>query len=696
MSNIDNLLATKYNNISIEKENKDNIKKFVKLYKNKLKGDNNTLKDMKKTFNQITPKNIRKSSLEKIANLSLNKKDFLKIVTHSLISIMLSEIIKCQRTLYNTDKSIIKDNKERIILYNSCTIWAISNNKELSKLAKILGINIPQIPSNYEIISEKRSVSQLRLILKGYNYKGIDNFSKKMLMFLLPDEDRSNIEYDTLMSRYKNSEYGFKDIVNWNDLDIEKNKKFMISLFPNPNIISDNNKKIFLENLSLRYSIIYIVLRIILFFGFNVDRNLNINIIKPLFRVEEDVIIGICSKNTFKLVKSIIKFLLFIRMEYLSNLMLLVICESIKADNKLYKKFNKNNKLDRLLKLNENFKQYTYGNNIQLYGLNYKDNSCYIDSTLMALLGPRNSIIKEKIVYKDLQTIKYEKIRWALCAKDKDKDIELRENIQKSIKDIDDKIRGKNNNIETCSNLRRQIKKCPGVHTFHGTDTQDAGEFFTYLMNLFQIDITKSVRKTYGRNKAKDKWKLQSKFEDKNTSPIINIESTSLLNIKSDYDISNFIIQKQYTTFDDKNKWYPKKKENSKLSFVYKKEIFKVTESPIVIFNLLRTYGEPIYSKNNEFINIKERNIWKNIKAPESFILNKTKLNLVSIVVHTGGAHYVCNFKFIDNWYWYDDSPSKSSNTIKRIGKYSDMINTDPSPLNHGTIFIYVKDNKEI
>jgi ubiquitin C-terminal hydrolase len=212
-------------------------------------------------------------------------------------------------------------------------------------------------------------------------------------------------------------------------------------------------------------------------------------------------------------------------------------------------------------------------------------------------------------------------------------------------------------------------------------------------MNLFQIDIAKSFRKTYGRNKVTDKWELQSKLEDNNTSPIINIESTSLLNIKSGYDISNFTIQKQYSTFDDKNKWFPKRKTNPNLSFLYKKEIMKVTESPIVIFNLLRTYGEPIYSKNNEFITIKERNIWKNIKAPESFILNKTTLNLVSIVVHTGGAHYVCNFKFMNDWYWYDDSPFEQSNNIKKIGKYSDMINTKPNPLTNGTIFIYVKDD---
>ena len=56
----------------------------------------------------------------------------------------------------------------------------------------------------------------------------------------------------------------------------------------------------------------------------------------------------------------------------------------------------------------------------------------------------------------------------------------------------------------------------------------------------------------------------------------------------------------------------------------------------------------------------------------------------------------MCNFKFMNEWYWYDDSPFESSNTIKKIGKYSDMINTEPNPLTNGTIFIYVKDNKEM
>ena len=70
-------------------------------------------------------------------------------------------------------------------------------------------------------------------------------------------------------------------------------------------------------------------------------------------------------------------------------------------------------------------------------------------------------------------------------------------------------------------------------------------------------------------------------------------------------------------------------------------------------------------------------------------ILKDKLLQLSAIVVHTGGAHYIANFKCNGKWYWYDDNPGGSSHTIKYTGSYENMLNTKPNPLSHGTLYFY-------
>ena len=69
-------------------------------------------------------------------------------------------------------------------------------------------------------------------------------------------------------------------------------------------------------------------------------------------------------------------------------------------------------------------------------------------------------------------------------------------------------------------------------------------------------------------------------------------------------------------------------------------------------------------------------------------IKDKT-LYLTSIVIHTGGAHYVSVFKCERNWFYYDDNPGSSSHIIKYIGSYEKMLEIHPNPLSHGTLFFY-------
>jgi hypothetical protein len=328
-------------------------------------------------------------------------------------------------------------------------------------------------------------------------------------------------------------------------------------------------------------------------------------------------------------------------------------------------------------------------------GLNYVSNSCYMDSTLLSLFAVPNKVITDNILKKNLDDLETFQKRWSKCSNNIKTDIKRRKNIQTALNQITESIRGLNT-VKECTMLRRLIAKCPGTQPFHRGGTQDAGEFLAYLFNLFQIDIAKTVRKTYGTNQTGDDpdWKLIRKQVDKKASPIIDIVSTTLRDIPKDYDITKFVKKTEYTVLGETERWFPDKVNKPGLSYLRKKETFKMKRSPYVIFNLTRTYGEARFSKPNnpekpKFLGMRTKNIWKRISAPEKLTIKGKDLYLTAIVVHTGGVHYVANFKCDNDWFWYDDRPDSSRHIIKHIGSYEKMIKTNLKPLSHGTLFFY-------
>ena len=349
---------------------------------------------------------------------------------------------------------------------------------------------------------------------------------------------------------------------------------------------------------------------------------------------------------------------------------------------------------DEIYKLIINLKDKNSDERCDIKGLNYTGNSCYMDSTLLCIFSVYNKIITENILEKDLSALKtIGRNLWSKCDENIDNDIKRRQNIQKVLNNITESMRGLDN-VKKCSNLRSLIAKCPGSQPFHGTGTQDAGEFLSYLFNLFQVDVANTRRSSYGSNDLDNnpKWILVSKQKDNYASPIIDVVSTTLKMIPDDYDITQFVKQTQDSILEDSDIWIPDK-NNPLVTYTRRKEVFKIQKSRLIIFNLVRTYGEASFSKTKtgrgKFKGIVTKNIWTGISAPETMILNDVKLDLSAIVVHTGSVHYVANFKCNNEWFWYDDNPSSSKHLIKHIGSYDNMLKTKPNPLTHGVLFFY-------
>ena len=67
------------------------------------------------------------------------------------------------------------------------------------------------------------------------------------------------------------------------------------------------------------------------------------------------------------------------------------------------------------------------------------------------------------------------------------------------------------------------------------------------------------------------------------------------------------------------------------------------------------------------------------------FLSNFKTLSLRAIVVHNGAGHYTCFIKS-KMWYYYDDT---DNNGVCKPMSYENMLRHDPSPITHGTLFLY-------
>ena len=550
---------------------------------------------------------------------------------------------------------------------------------------------------------------------------------------------------NTVINFYNNSysvnnkkKYYFNDIMKWDDYKLEKTKHYIDWLFPEKEINNNityqklTNADIhqLKNNVYIRSKVVEATLRMLLFYGFVLDKSNGIKQVKELNRRDRGITVGLFSIHNYNRITRILNFLVMIDMEYLSAIFFLALCNALKSNNSLLNKVVANDSLKEwmytqkylisksdnydvtklntkiFINQNESHKSDTLSHSektCNIKGLNYTGNSCYMDSTLLCIFAIPNKTITDNILKKDISNLKELKNiginLWSKCHEDINNDIKIRQDIQKALNDITDSMRGLYN-VKKCSNLRSLIKKCPGSQPFHGTGTQDSGEFLSYLFNLFQVDVANTRRRSYGSNDLSDKpkWTLVSEIIDKNSSPIIDVVSTTLQTLPKDYDITRLVKQTQDSILEESNIWIPNKNNPSE-KYIRRKEVFRVRQSPIIIFNLVRTYGEASFAKpmtkiekitgRGKFKGIVTKNIWTRILAPETMTLNNNKLSLNAIVVHTGGAHYIANFKCNGNWFWYDDSPGLPKHTIKYIGSYENMLKTHPNPLTHGTLYFY-------
>jgi hypothetical protein len=321
-----------------------------------------------------------------------------------------------------------------------------------------------------------------------------------------------------------------------------------------------------------------------------------------------------------------------------------------------------------------------------LKGLYWNKNSCYIDSSLQCLLTISNKFVDKYILNVNLNN--YPK---KICANNTKDDIKNRQKIQRELKKITFYIRSGFLESYNADNLRENLKFCKTSEEWWTNYPRDPGEFIGYLLDLFPVDHSIKRIDNYYTNELKgvnlqDEIVLKSDSITENKASIIQTISPDTFIKNGNCNIDKYLYDIDDTILSPSiNPKTGVKTDNffqgpNNTKYYRKIKIFRLLDSPYIIFNIIRKH--PI---TRQFIN----NI--NVNPLEKITLFSGKiLYLSSIICFVNNNHYICYFICNDKWYKYNDVLD-NNDIIREIGDYSSLLNETPSIKTNGILYFYTK-----
>lgn len=521
--------------------------------------------------------------------------------------------------------------------------------------------------------------------------------------------------------------YYFNNIMNWTDYELERRHDFIQWLFPEASKLNSQTLKRFRKDRKLRKLIIRATLHMLLFYGYTIDvKNWKVDQVKKLYRIDRGKVIGLYSTHNYKRLTRIMRFLVNVNMSELSALVFLSLCHAMQDDLKFRDKVKQSGSLPIWMATQPYLKVYKDHYDIDTMqfgqqdesteslscrsdsvedvefggwvvdssssdedspfqqacagfrGLDYTGNSCYQDSVLLALFALPNPVITREILKKNINTISNSGKKWISCADNNDTDYKRRKAIQDELMRITDSMRGLEH-VRYCSKLRTLIRHCPGSQAFHGTGTQDAGEFLLYLFNLFQVTNTVKQRITQVTNTMigvpGDVLIVNDAAEV--STPLISVHPRDITGLES-VNVSQFLEHIDDATFDYDNRYI---EPHTGQLFSRRIEINRVVSSSYLVFSFQRTYYDHRYGHR--------KRAHTRVDCPETIQVDHRTLHLHAIITHVS-SHYTCYIKCSGRWFFYDDDPGDHTHTIKSLGSYNKMLQHLPNPRTNGTMFFYV------
>ena len=288
------------------------------------------------------------------------------------------------------------------------------------------------------------------------------------------------------------------------------------------------------------------------------------------------------------------------------------------------------------------------------YALRYNNNSCYMDSLLVALFNSKSSKVYDYFLQSPIKN--HNSVLNNNANKIREELIYLYNNI------ISEK---KEKNIY-CTNLRKLLRDYENNYIKYVNKNHERNDWISSQSEPFQLlnfldmifnykNNTKIEYVSYGSNKPNKKTLVRKRVDTESNINIINIDD---LIGKDELYISKLYPKKISTSkFSSDNLWNVDSKQ-------YNTKIEKITllSSDFLIIHVNRlSYDNKLKTKIIPSLKIKMKE-------------NKHSIYLKSIIIHNGdynGGHYTCLYECKNVWYEYDDTKSK----MKIIGEFDNIIN---------------------
>jgi hypothetical protein len=290
-----------------------------------------------------------------------------------------------------------------------------------------------------------------------------------------------------------------------------------------------------------------------------------------------------------------------------------------------------------------------------LGGLVNKQNSCYLDSTLVGLFHAVNPYVRKYIFDKNLEYT----------------DPELQESslaIQKMLRGVYGAIN--KGNKGACTSLRNAFHKFDKRSASLGarletldwkTSQLEPADVIKILIRVF--DIPSNCKYNIKRYTLVKKRKVFINEEDVNTTFADPIISSDLLYGKKHFDLKKYIPQeKNKVVFDNDNKWKPFPDTDPDIQYKHKITVKTYRKASMFSVHISRAFGD------------------EKIKTPVVPMMtlklkeNTRPLHLRSIIVHHGddpeSGHYTCYIRCQRHWYHYDDL---AFNKLQLVGDHDKM-----------------------